>query len=194
MSSSYEFYESHIQTCIDEAHAFISEAQLKSNPQKLNDARQRVDQAKATSEELKREMFLLPTNDRAAAQRRYQQILERITRLEENLQSTINRQQLMGGEYDLRRAASVDQSLARTASLGEESINIGKGILSNLSTQKDQLLGSMSNVDLINSSVSSTGRLVGKMERTQRQNKMIMWGVVVLLAVAILALFYLRYF
>ena len=195
--SAFEFYESHIETNLNHAQSLIASAQ--SQPDNVSkdsyqEARRRIDQAKAALEDLKREMFLLPTNDRAAAQRRFQQFKENCDRLENSLQNNINRLQLMGGSYDVRMSAAVDQSLAQTSQICAETTEIGHGILANLNSQKKTLMGSMSNVDEIHRSVSGTKRLVNKMQQIQRQNKFIMWAVVGLLVAAIVILFYLRFF
>lgn len=193
MSSSFEFYKSTIQTCIDEANSLLNAGQMNYSPQKLQEARQKVEQAKAAIDELKREIYLLPTNDKAEAQRQFQKFMEQISRLEEGFNS-YNRQELIGGSYDLRRAATDDQNLAIASQNFNDTIEIGHGILSNLGNQKETLLGTMNKTDQINSSVGSTSRLVGKMMKTQRQNKLIMWAVVALLVIAIVILFYVRYF
>lgn len=194
MSSSFEFYKLTIQTSIDEANSLISQASANYSPQLLQEARQKVDQAKAAIEELKREIFLLPTNDKAEAQRQFQKFLEQISRIENNFDS-FNRQELIGGNsYDLRRAAADDQNLAIASRNFNDTIDIGHGILKNLGDQKNTLLGTMNKTDQINASVGSTSRIVGKMMKTQRQNKLIMWAVVALLVIAIVILFYVRYF
>lgn len=193
MSSSFDFYKSTIQTCIDEANSLINEASMNYSPQILQEARQKVDQAKAAVDELKREIFLLPTNDKAEAQRQFQKFLEQISRLEDNFNS-FNRQELIGGGYDLRCAAADDHNIAVASQNFHDTIEIGHGILTNLGNQKETLLGTMNKTDQINSSVGSTSRLVGKMMKTQRQNKLIMWAVVALLILAIVILFYVRYF
>lgn len=193
MSSSFEFYKTTIQTCLDEASSLINEASVNHSQQKLQDARQKVDQAKAATDELKREIFLLPTNDKAEAQRQFQKFVEQINRIENSFNS-INRQELIGGSYDLRRAASDDHNLAIASQNFNDTIEIGHGILTNLGNQKDKLIGTMSKTDQINTSVGSTSRLVGKMMKTQRQNKLIMWAVVALLVIAIVILYYVRYF
>ena len=191
---SFEFYEGHVQTCLEEARNLINSSQIKDNPKNLELARTKLDNAKSASEELQREIFLLPTNDRAFAQRRYQQLKEQISSIEDSIQSIINRQQLLGTNYDLRKAASVDYSLSKAAQYGEESIEIGKGVLSNLSQQREKLLHGMENVDAIRTSVHNSSNIVRGMERTQRQNKMIMWGIVALLVLVMILIFYLKLF
>ena len=91
MSSSFEFYKLTIQTSIDEANSLISQASANYSPQLLQEARQKVDQAKAATDELKREIFLLPTNDKAEAQRQFQKFVEQINRIENGFNSIFQR-------------------------------------------------------------------------------------------------------
>jgi hypothetical protein len=49
-------------------------------------------------------------------------------------------------------------------------------------------------VDLINSSVKTTGNLVGKMTKVQQQNNVMKWGVIVLMVLAIGIVLYLKFF
>ncbi|KAH0795323.1 Vesicle transport v-SNARE protein [Histomonas meleagridis] len=191
---SFDFYEGHVQSCLEEARNLINSSQIKDNPRNIELARTKLDNAKSASEELQREIFLLPTNDRASAQRRYQQLKEQIASIEDSFQSLINRQQLLGNNYDLHKAASVDYSLSKAAQYGEESIEIGKGVLSNLSQQREKLLHGMENVDAIRNSVHNSSSIVNGMHAIQRQNKMIMWGIVVLLVLAILLILYMKVF
>ena len=190
---TYSLYEEHIRSCIEEAQRLIADSQVHGTPGQLSEAQQKLSEARGAIDELQREMFMLPTNERAVAQRRYQSTKEQITQLEENIRMAESRQQLLGNSYDLRRAASVDQSLAQAAQFGSESVEIGKGIIRQLSEQQEKLRNAHSNVGRIHSSVKVSEGLVGKMAKIQRENKMVAWGVVGLLVFAILLIFYLKF-
>lgn len=192
--SNFSFYESHVASCIDDARELIDEMRADGGQRSAQLAQAKLDSAKSALEELRREIVLMPTNDRAAAKRSYDAIQQQVAQLDEELRSAAKRQQLLGGGYNLRRAASVDEQLMQTVDMQQESNEIGVGILTRLREQRDTLTRSADNVNLINSSVSGTGNILGKMEAVQRRNKMIMWGVVGLLVLAILIMFYLKIF
>ena len=185
--SNFSFYESHVVACIDEARQLIDSSNLQL-------ARSKLESARSASEELQREIFLMPTNDRAAAQRTYDRLQAQITEYEKSIDDTKNRQKLLGGNYNLRRAASVDEHLAHTVDLQEESNEIGIGILSRLKEQRDTLNRSAEKVDLIHNSVNGSGKILGEMEAAQRKNKLIMWSVVGLLVLSFIILFYIKEF
>ena len=190
---SYSLYEDHIRSCVEDAQRLIADSQVHNSPVKLGEARQKLEEARAAVDELQREMFMLPTNERSLAQRRYQAAKDQIAHLEENVQNLESRQQLFGNSYNLQQAASVDQSLAQAARFGDESVAIGQGIIKQLSEQREKLIHAHGNVEKIHTSVRTSGGLVSRMEKIQRENKMITWAVVGLLVFAILLIFYLKF-
>jgi vesicle transport through interaction with t-SNAREs protein 1 len=195
MASSFDLYEAMVESCISDVQTLIRDSLATASPARLTAARGKIDQANSGLTELQRELFLLPTNDRTAAQRRYQQLRTRLAEVEARLTTETERVQLFGPDgYDVHRTATVDQALARTAQFGEESVEIGQRIITNLGDQRQKLAHAHGNVDLINSSVDSTSKIVGKMEGTQRQSTFVKMGVVALMIIAMLIILYLKYF
>jgi hypothetical protein len=193
--ASCSLYEEMIESCLNEAQRAIAEAQ--NAPPKnalLPGARGKIDQALTGLSELQRELLLLPTNERQSAQRRFQQLRSRVTQTEEALTAEGQRLALLGDSYNAKRTAQVDHALARTAQMGEESVEIGERIIGDLSRQREKLTNAHGNLDLINTSVKSTGGLVGKMAKVQRQNNLMKWGLIVLMIIAIGIVLYLKFF
>jgi hypothetical protein len=195
MSSSFTLYDELVECCISDVQRFIGQSLATGSPAQLAAARGKIDEANSGLIELQRELFLLTTNDRSAAQRRYQQLRARLAEVEQSLASETQRLQLLGtNTYNAHRAATVDQALAATAQFGEESVEIGQRIITNLGEQRQKLEHAHGNVDLINTSVGSTSKVLGKMESTQRQNNFVKMGVVALMITAILIILYLKFF
>jgi vesicle transport through interaction with t-SNAREs protein 1 len=195
MSSAFSMYDEMVETCIHDVRTFIGDSLATGSPAQLTAARGKIDQGNSALTELQRELFLLPTNDRSAAQRRYQELRTRLAEAEQSLTSETQRLQLLGpNTYDVHRAATVDQALAKTAQFTEESVEIGHRIITNLGDQRQKLAHAHGNVDLINTSVDSTSGVLGKMESTQRQNNLIKMGVVALMIIAMLIILYLKFF
>jgi hypothetical protein len=193
--SSSTLYEEMVEKCLKEAQRVISESETNSpSPAPFAGARGRLDQALTGLNELQREILLLPTNDRLAAQRRYQELKSRVSQTEESLTAAMQRKQLLGNSFNAHQAASVDHALARTAQFGAESVEIGERIIGDLSHQREKLTNAHGNVDLINTSVNSTGNLVGKMTKVQRQNNLMKWGMIALMIIAIGFVLYLKFF
>lgn len=192
--SSFEVFESHISQCITEAQNLLREATLQGNPSLITEAKKKIDDARVTSGELQRELVMLPTNDKQQAQRRYQTIKEQIADLESRIQSTYDRQQLLGESYDLRKSASNSANLNKIQQYGVEAISFGTEVKSNLKSQRERLLNIDNNINSTDTIVSSASNMIGSMTRTQRTNKIIMYAVVALLVFAIVFIIYLQVF
>ena len=200
MSSTFEFYKTTIQSSLNEANSLLNSPQFNQSNLSIQDVQQRINQAKAALIELNNVVVLLSANEQAEAKRQISHFRSQIHQIQEQLQTQANysysqnRQELLRGSYDLQNVATDDHNIAVASQNFNETIDIGKNILSNLGSQKEKLLDTMNKTDMINGSVGSSSRLVAKMMKIQKQNKYIMWAVVILLVMGIVILFYVRYF
>jgi hypothetical protein len=190
---SVAYYEETIRGYINEARAVLTNA-VTAGPARINDALRKLSKAKSTLTDLQREVFLLPVKKRRSINKKCEAMRQMVTELDEEFRHLAVREQLLGSEHDLQNSLSIDQSLAKTELYGEESLEIGQGIISDLSRQAERLRGARDNTDLIRGSVANTGRMVGRMEAVQRRKRIITFLVVVMLVFAIFCVIYIKLF
>ena len=193
---SFEFYESHSQSCIDSAMSKLNSSSEFAGQQKLdkiNEAQDYLLKAQEGIAELQNGIILLPTNERTASQRRLQLLQNRVKEIEDLISNAKQRQRLLGHSQDLKTNAAADESMRQTINSLSEGTEIGKGILASLSTHREKLVNAHSNLNQMSTSVGSSTTIVNRMESVQRNNKIIMWIVIILLIGAIAFLLYMPF-
>jgi len=193
---SFEFYESHSQSCIDSAMSKLNSSSEFAGQQKLDKIKEAQDyllQAQEGIAELQNGIILLPTNERTASQRRLQLLQNRVKEIEDLISNAKQRQRLLGHSQDLKTNAAADESMRQTINSLSEGTEIGKGILASLSTHREKLVNAHSNLNQMSTSVGSSTTIVNRMESVQRNNKIIMWIVIILLIGAIAFLLYMPF-
>ena len=193
---SFEFYESHSQSCIDSAMSKLNSSSEFAGQQKLdkiNEAQDHLLQAQEGIAELQNGIILLPTNERTTSQRRLQLLQNRVKEIEDLISNAKQRQRLLGHYQDLKTNVAADESMRQTINSLSEGTVIGKGILASLSTHREKLMNAHSNLNQMSTSVGSSTTIVNRMESVQRNNKIIMWIVIILLIGAIAFLLYMPF-
>ena len=193
---SFEFYESHSQSCIDSAMSKLNSSSEFAGQQKLdkiNEAQDHLLQAQEGIAELQNGIILLPTNERTTSQRRLQLLQNRVKEIEDLISNAKQRQRLLGHYQDLKTNVAADESMRQTINSLSEGTEIGKGILASLSTHREKLMNAHSNLNQMSTSVGSSTTIVNRMESVQRNNKIIMWIVIILLIGAIAFLLYMPF-
>jgi hypothetical protein len=187
------YYEEAVAGCLADGEAALANTTLPAST-RLSEAERQLDRAKAACEELQQGLFLFPVSRQSSVQKKCEKMREAINELENECKAFGNREHLLGGNYDFRRAMSVDESLAKTEMFSNESVEIGQGIISDLNGQEERLMRARHNTDLIHGSVAKTSHLVGKMSLIKRQQTRTVWAVVALLGIAIICIIYIKLF
>ena len=195
---TFEYYESLAQQSLEQANTLINESTSQTGQMKIDMLNQALRKSEETSNhlgEMQNLMILLPTNEKAQAQRRVQLLTTRIKEVEGRIETNKQRVKLLSNiSLDpLNNSESQTESLSRTQNAIGSACEIGTGILSTLKDQHDKLSNAMSNAKGVIASVANTATHVTNMERVARQNKIIIYTVIGLLVVGILLLLYLKF-
>lgn len=192
---SIDFYETHIHQLIDNATMRINESVSLTGKQKsdyLNASREFLEKARQGLDELNQEVSILPTNEKVVSQRKIQAFQTRINELEQRINDGYNRSKLLEDVTIEDTIGSYDSNLNGASQSVSKSLDMGNTILTNLMGQRNKLLHSKSVVDDIDSTVSVTGKMIGKMEKIARQNRYVVYLIGVILSLGIFILLFLR--
>ena len=193
-----EYYESLAQDAIDQANSIINDASSQTGQSKIDMltlAKQTIDDSSNFLREMQNLLILLPTNEKAQAQRRIKLLSTRIKELEGRIETDKQRTKLFSNVSldPIINSESQTESLSRTQNAIGSANQIGAGILSTLKSQHSVLKNAKMNADAIKSSVASTATRVRNMEKVAKQNKIIIFTIIGLLIVGIILLLYLKF-
>ena len=194
---SFDYYEGIVQKGIDDATALVNQSTAESGQKKLETlilATKKIEESSRHFSELQNVIILLPTNERATAQRKVQLFDTRIKEIEGRIEANKQRAKLLSNaSLEAKNKVTDEESLEQAQNAMGSAYEIGTGILSQLKQQHNTLSNAKSNTDKLSSSVSDTAKHVSNMERIAKQNKLIIYAIIGLLIAGILLLLYLKF-
>ena len=190
---SLEFYAANVKEIINEVQGDVAKLNNSGdfNGLTTQSLYEKLKSARNSLEEMEHELIMVPTNEKQKAINRINAFRNDINQLEERLKTGTQRTQLLGDASSLPNTAR--ESFQEAQNSMSEAVKIGNNILTSLNDQKQKILHSIDGVSGIDAVVASASSITQRMKQRQNQNKLITYGVIVLLVIGILLLLYLAF-
>lgn len=191
---SVDFYLEHVKGILDEVKGDMKKIESDKSEWKITIIDNMLDKihgAKESLKEIQSEMSLVPTTEKYNVMKSVQQYSNDIELIENSLNNNRQRSQLMAGATP--QSMGVQESLIGISQTMSETNNIGNGILTQLSNQRNKLMHAHGNVHQIDDTVSQARQVVQRMIQRANQNKLIAYGCVALLVIGILLVLYIYF-
>ncbi|EAY06157.1 Vesicle transport v-SNARE protein [Trichomonas vaginalis G3] len=191
---SVDFYLEHVKGILDEVKGDMKKIESDKSEWKITIIDNMLDKihgAKESLKEIQSEMNLVPTTEKYNVMKSVQQYSNDIELIENSLNNNRQRSQLMAGATP--QSMGVQESLIGISQTMSETNNIGNGILTQLSNQRNKLMHAHGNVHQIDDTVSQARQVVQRMIQRANQNKLIAYGCVALLVIGILLVLYIYF-
>ena len=190
---SLDFYAANVKEIINEVQGDVAKLNSSGDfstltTQSLYD---KLRSARNSLQEMEHELIMVPTNEKQAAINKINSFRNDLNQLEDKLKSGQQRSQLLGDASSLPNTAR--ESFQEAQNSMSEAVKIGNNILTSLNDQKQKILHSIDGVTGIDSVVASASSITQRMKQRQNQNKMITYGVIVLLVIGIFLLLYIAF-
>lgn len=181
-----EYYEGYIRQYLGDASSIIA---ADTDGSTLNNAIQLIDHAQSAITEVNTSLMLTTPE-----QKRFSELEQNVKNLRTLVDEKYQKIKLMSGSVQgMAPNIAAETSVRNARGHIEEANQVAFGIIDSLGKQRAILNNSMSNLNETSMSVDNTSRVLGRMAKTQKKNKMIMYGIVVLLVVAIIVLIYISF-
>lgn len=210
MTSRFQSYAQDIDLLTSDIEAKLQSITQNQDPSLEKEILALLEESNDILDSMELEVQSLPTTERAPVNAQVRSIKSQMTTFKTQLNDALytkNRNDLFGGnetsegDHQQRQTllstnASIERSTQRLQDATRtalESENVGSSILSNLRTQRDQIINARDTLGDADNYVDRSLRTLGSMSRRLAQNKILTYGIIALLILLILLTLYSKF-
>lgn len=209
MTARFQSYAQDIDLLTSDIEAKLNDISQTHDPNLQREIMSLMEESNDILDSMELEIQSLPTSDRAPMNAQVRSVKSQLGTFRTQLNDAMEmksrndlfgdnpadgdsqqRQTLLSTNASIERSTQRLQDATRTAL---ESENVGSSILSNLRTQRDQIINARDTLSDADNYVDRSLRTLGSMSRRLAQNKLLTYGIIALLMLLILLTLYSKF-